>query len=29
VAESHAAKVFQRMQHFRMRQHRLTLKYAE
>lgn len=29
VAEKHAAKVFKRMQHFRMRQHRLTLKYAE
>ncbi len=29
VAENHAEKVFRRMQHFRMRQHRLTLKYAE
>lgn len=29
VMEKHAAKVFKRMQHFRMRQHRLTLKYAD
>lgn len=29
VAEKHADKVFKRMKNFRMRQHRLTLKYAE
>lgn len=29
VAEKHADKVFKRMKQFRMRQHRLTLKYAE
>lgn len=29
ISEKHAEQVFKRMQHFRMRQHRLTLQYAE